>query len=210
MKKTIVLGTGGHAKVVIDLLLADPAIDVIGCTGTGKNELNSVPLLGDDSILPKLVLQGVSHAFVAVGNNRVRARLAKTVRDLGLELVNAVSPFAYISPSAALGSGIAVMPGAVINAGTRIGDLSIINTGASVDHDGNIGEACHIAPGSSLAGNVTVGSYSFLGTGVKVIDGIRIGNHCMIGAGAAVIRDIPDGVTAVGVPARIIKQEKRS
>ncbi|WP_338555853.1 acetyltransferase [Paenibacillus sp. KS-LC4] len=202
--RTVVVGAGGHAKVVVDILRTSQAYKVIGCIGRepGGQVLN-VPVLGDDTMLPLLLEQGVRHAFIAIGDNAARLRLARHVQSLGFELINAISPLAYIAPSASLGCGIAVMPGGIIQPDAKIGSLTIINTAASVDHDCIIGEACHLAPGSTLSGGVTVGDGSFLGTGTVVIDGIRIGAGCMIGAGAAVIRNIPDQTLAAGVPATV-------
>lgn len=104
-----------------------------------------------------------------------------------------------------MGDGIAVMAGAVINAEARIDDFSIINTHASVDHDCWIGEGAHVCPGSTLAGNVRVGSLAFIGAGATVIPGTTIGQDATIGAGACVLRDVPDGASAWGVPARIMR-----
>ncbi|SFD66781.1 UDP-perosamine 4-acetyltransferase [Paenibacillus catalpae] len=204
--KTVIIGAGGHAKVIVDILRHDPHVELIGCIGHDPHAtVLGLPVLGGDELLPALLEQGVRHAFVAIGNNARRHTLARHAESLGFELVNAISPRAYLASGVTLGTGVAVMPGCVIQPDTRIGSYSIINTGATVDHDGNIGIACHIAPGCHLSGNVTVGDESFLGTGVSVIDGMQIGESCMIGAGAAVIRPIPSHSLAVGVPA-IIKR----
>lgn len=206
-RKVVVIGAGGHAKVVIDMLKSDPTVDLAGCTTKAPGtEVSGIPILGDDSVLQCLYEEGVQHAFVAIGDNRLREKLCRQTAEAGFEFVNAISPRAFIAESATLGSGIAVMAGAVIHADTHIGDYAIINTNASVDHECRIGTACHIAPGSTLSGNVTVGTGTLLGTGTKVIDGIRIGQWSVVGAGAAVVRDIPDHCTAVGVPARVVKQ----
>jgi UDP-perosamine 4-acetyltransferase len=109
-----------------------------------------------------------------------------------------------VSPSASIGRGVAIMAGVVVNANAAIDDLAIVNTGATIDHDCSIGVAAHIAPQSGLAGNVVVGACSFLGIGTKVIPGCRIGSNVMIGAGGVVISDVADGVTAVGVPIRVL------
>ncbi|WII36426.1 acetyltransferase [Paenibacillus thiaminolyticus] len=205
-QRTIVIGAGGHATVIIDILRADPAVDLAGCTSVGGSGcVGGVPVLGDDSILPELYAQGVHQAFVAIGDNRIRRKMARIAVDIGYTLINAISRYAYISPSASLGSGIAIMPGAVVNAEACIQDYAIINTGATVDHESVIGEACHIAPGSHLSGNVRIGEGSFLGTGTQVIDGIAVGAWSVLGAGAVVVRNIPDHCIAVGVPARVIK-----
>lgn len=207
VRKVVVIGSGGHAKVVIDILKSDPTVRLAGCTTKAPGtEVSGIPVLGDDSVLPRLYEEGIRHAFVAIGDNRLREKLCRETAEAGFGLVNAISPRAYIAESATLGSGIAVMAGAVIHAEAHIGDYAVINTNASVDHECRIGTACHIAPGSALSGNVTVGTGTLLGTGTKVIDGIRIGAWSVVGAGAAVVRDIPDDCTAVGVPARVIKQ----
>ncbi|GAC43770.1 acetyltransferase [Paenibacillus popilliae] len=209
-QRTIMIGAGGHAKVIIDILRDAPTVDLVGCTSmAGSGCVTGVPVLGDDSILPELYAQGIHQAFVAIGDNRIRRKMARTAADIGYTLINAISRYAYISPSASLGSGIAIMPGAVINAEACIQDYVIVNTGASVDHESVIGEACHVAPGSHVSGNVRVGEGSFLGTGTQVIDGMAVGAWSVLGAGAVVVRDIPDQCLAVGVPARVIKHFER-
>ncbi len=207
MKKGIVIvGAGGHAKVCIELLQAmGEEISVcIGSEDSPKECLN-IPVLQGDETIQTLYEEGYSRIFIAIGSNRLRERLATLALNQGYQLVNAISPKATISPSAVLGSGIAIMAGVVINAETQIDDLAIINTGATVDHDCRIGKAVHIAPQCALAGNVKVGKQSFIGIGSKVIPDIEIGENVMIGAGAVVIKNIKSEATAVGAPARIIK-----
>jgi UDP-perosamine 4-acetyltransferase len=111
-----------------------------------------------------------------------------------------------ISPTAMLGSGVAIMAGAVINADTVVGDLAIINTLASVDHDGRIGDAAHIAPHFGLAGNVTVGARSFLGIGCRVIPEITIGADVMAAAGSVIVADIESNSRIAGVPAKTMNK----
>jgi UDP-perosamine 4-acetyltransferase len=206
----VVIGSGGHAKVVIELLRAEGKYKILGCTGLAETGfvLGDIPILGTDTVLPAVLAKGVKNAFVAIGDNRLRLRLLAQVSEMGFELINAVSPNAVVSPSATLGRGIAIMAGAVINAAAQIGDGAIINTNAGVDHDCRIGNGAHIGPGSALAGNVKVERESFLGIGTCVLPGVRIGNRVIIAAGSVVIRDIPDDVTAMGVPARIVSDVK--
>jgi UDP-perosamine 4-acetyltransferase len=203
----VVVGAGGHAKVCIELLQA-MGQTVAFCIGAddASGSCLGVPVLPGDEHIARLRQDGFDRAFIAVGNNEARLRLGGQVTDLGFELVNAISPAALVSPSARLGSGVALMAGVVINAATTIDDLAIINTGATIDHDCYIGVAAHVAPQSGLAGNVTVGSCSFLGVGTKVIPGCHIGEGVIIGAGGVVISDVPDGVTVVGVPTRIVSK----
>ncbi|MDG2521280.1 acetyltransferase [Caulobacter segnis] len=200
----IVLGAGGHAKVVIELLRASghEVFGVLDADPTPRTVVDA-PVIGDDSRLESLKAEGVTHAFIAIGDNGLRLRLGRKAQRAGLELVNAVSPFARVSPSARLGVGIAIMAGAVINAESDIRDLAIINTGAVIDHDGLICEAAHVAPGCALAGDVTVGQRAFLGVGSSVIPGRHIGEDAVVGAGACVVHDIPASALAMGVPARV-------
>jgi len=206
----VIIGSGGHAKVVIELIHAEGKYQTKGCTGLGESGfvLGDVPILGTDSVLPAMLAHGTKKAFVAIGDNHQRLRLLAQVLEMGFELINAVSPNAVVSSSATLGRGIAIMAGAIINASAEIGDGAIINTNAGVDHDCRIGRGAHIGPGSALAGNVEIGCESFLGAGTCVVPGVRIGSRAVIGAGSVVVRDIPDDVTAMGVPARITRHIK--
>ncbi|MBV8377430.1 MAG: acetyltransferase [Verrucomicrobia bacterium] len=203
----VIIGSGGHAKVAIELIRAEAKYQIAGCTGLVEGDfvLDNVPILGNDSVLSAVLTGGVTKAFIAIGDNRLRVKLLAHAREIGFELINAVSPNAVISPSATLGKGIAIMAGAVINACAHIGDGAIVNSNATVDHDCFLSNGTHICPGSALAGNVKIGSESFLGTGACVIPGVRIGDRAIIGAGSVVIRDIPDDMMAMGVPARIIR-----
>jgi UDP-perosamine 4-acetyltransferase len=199
----VILGAGGHAKVVVELLRArgQTIVGLLDADSTPRQVLG-VDVIGDDLRLADLRRDGVAHAFVALGDNRLRAEAGRRLGELGFELVNAVSPQAIVSPSVRLGAGVAIMAGAVINADGRIDDLAIVNTGAVIDHDAWIGEAAHVAPGSALAGNVTVGRRAFLGIGCSVVPGVNIGDDAIIGAGACVLRDVEAATTAVGVPAQ--------
>lgn len=202
MGHVLIVGSGGHAKVIADILESAGEHRIAGFTSLDPHEtLFDYPRLGDDSQLPALYASGLRHAFLAIGANSVRHRLLRALREIGFELVNAVSPRACLSRRATLGQGVALMPGAVVNAGTAIGDAAILNTGATVDHDCQIGACAHLAPGVHVAGNVHIGEGSFLGVGTSVIPTLHIGRWATVGAGAAVIRSVPDHARVVGVPA---------
>lgn len=203
----IVVGAGGHAKVCIELLQSmkrEVAYCVAGMDSPVRC-LDIQVLKGDDN-LRRLRDEGYSTAFVAIGANQLRMRLAGVAVDLGYRLVSAISPHAVISRSAHVGDGVAIMAGAVINAEAKIDDLAIINTGATIDHDCSIGRAVHVAPQCGLAGNVTVGNKSFLGIGCSVIPGITIGDDTIVGAGTVVIHNVQSCTTIVGNPARTLRR----
>ena len=199
----VIIGAGGHGKVVLDILRAagtdrpvgfldaDPAL-----TGSA---INGLPVLGQINLLPKL-RQKVRGAIVAIGDNRARARVADIVSGQGWELINAIHPRASVSATARLGKNIVVAAGAVVATDAEIADHVIINTSAVVEHECRIGRAAHICPAAALAGRVTVGEMAFVGLGSRVIQCLTIGAHSIIGAGAVVIEDVGECVTAVGVP----------
>ena len=199
----VVIGAGGHAKVVIEALRWS-GWNVIGCTDGDPTprQVVGVPVLGGDEMLPGILASGVRHAFPAFGNNALRERVGDRLIELGFEMPTAVGPNVNLSPSASIGRGVALFAGSSVNAEASLKDFVIINTGASVDHDGQIGRAAHIAPGCALAGCVQVGERAFLGAGVSVIPGIVIGSDTVVGAGSVVVRNLPAGITALGVPAR--------
>ncbi|MEF3365150.1 acetyltransferase [Methylocystis sp. 9N] len=201
----VIIGSGGHAKVVIELARATGLFEVVGCTDPepGARAVLGAPILGADDILPNLLERGVRAAAVALGANHVRARVIAKLHALGFELPALIHPRATISPSAVIGAGSVVMAGVVVNADARIGAGCIINTGATIDHDANIGQCVHIAPGSTLAGCVTIGDRTFLGAGTVVIPNIEIGADVIVGAGAVVVRPIAANAKAYGVPARL-------
>lgn len=198
----IVIGGGGHAAVVISTLRAAGHV-VVGVydddTQLQGQSILGVTVLGAIADLPPDPEQP---AVLGIGSNQVRRRLAE---QLSLRWISVVHPQAWIADEAVMGDGCVIMAGAVIQPRSIIGRHAIINTSATVDHDCKLGDYVHLAPGVHLAGNVQVGAGSFLGIGACVIPGQRIGGETTIGAGATVIGNLPDGVVAVGCPARIIR-----
>ncbi len=190
-------GAGGHARVIMDILrAAGIGVEALVDDNPDLEETDGTEVLHDAS--------GLSPFIISVGNNRIRRMIAGRLEcDFG----RAVHPRACISPSASVGGGTVVMAGATVNAGAVIGRHCIINTNASVDHECVIGDYVHVSPNAALCGNVHVGEGAHIGVGASVIPGIRIGRWATVGAGATVITDIPDGATAVGTPARVIKTD---
>jgi sugar O-acyltransferase (sialic acid O-acetyltransferase NeuD family) len=207
-EKIFVYGSGGHAKVVIDII--------------EKQGIYEIAFLADDDLSRKaqdifgyrvlcdkndlLVLEGAPHyAIVAIGSNKARGKVAAWLESQNFELVTAIHPSAQIGREVSVGLGSVVMANVAINSGTGIGKNAIINTGASIDHDCIIGNNVHIAPGATLCGTVTLGEGTFVAAGATIIPNLTLGKNVIVGAGAVVIRDVPDGTTVVGNPAKRIK-----
>jgi len=214
MVKAVGIGAGGHAKVVIEILKLSQVCEVVGLLDSDEQkrgrEIGGVPVIGDDTLLETLYNQGIRHAFVglgSVGDSTARRRLFDNAQKIGYSIVAAIHPHAVISESARLGVGPTVMAGCVVNADTQIGDNVILNTGAIVDHDCTIGNHVHIAPRACLSGGVKVGEGAHVGAGAFVRQEISIGADAIIGVGSVVVKDVPDKVTVIGVPARIYEGE---
>lgn len=210
--RMVVIGAGGHAKVVIEAIRASGLGDIYGLIDPAPTTRTvlGLPVLGGDELLPTLKAQGVTAAVIALGNNTVRQRIGLRLRELGFGLPTVVHPSAVISPSAHLGEGVVIMARAVIGTEAEIGDFAIINTSASLDHDNIIGAAAHIAPGCALAGNISVGERTLVGVGSAVRPGVTIGADVVVGAGSAVVNDIPAGAIVVGAPARSLVRRRDS
>jgi UDP-perosamine 4-acetyltransferase len=206
--KIVIVGTGGHAKVIIDIIRSSSGYEIVGLVGKDPllKKTIDIPVIGNDSDLGKMHRNGIDNIFIAIGDNKKRSELTSKAQNIGYNLVNAISRHTYISQTVELGKGIAIMPGVVINPDSCIGDNAIINTGSTIDHDCLISKDVHIAPGCNLAGNVKIGQGVFLGIGSKVIPEISIGSWSRIGAGSVIISNIPDYCVAYGVPATIRKK----
>ncbi len=199
-KSLLVIGGGGHAKVLIDTLLLtgceiagvlDPRLTV------GTTILGTVTVLGDDNILmdfePETTV--LVNGLGSLPGNNARRVVYQRHQQQGYQFIQVIHPHAIVSAYARLAPGVQVMAGTIVQPGTEIGENSIINTSASIDHDCQIGTHVHIAPGAVLSGNVTVGDNVHIGTGAHIIQGISIGNEAVIAAGAVVTQSVAVGTT---------------
>jgi sugar O-acyltransferase (sialic acid O-acetyltransferase NeuD family) len=210
-RKCLVLGCGGHGRVVLDILMNVGVYDVVGFVDsnpefTGRR-IDGVRVLGEPAELPRIRSEyDADAAIVAVGNNGDRRALADHLAGLGFDLINAIHPSANLARNVTLGRNIVIAAGALVCAHCQIGDSVILNTGCIVDHESLIGTATHICPGARLAGRVTIESGAFVGIGATVVQHIRVGYEGVVGAGAVVTEDVAPMSTVVGVPAREIKR----
>jgi sugar O-acyltransferase (sialic acid O-acetyltransferase NeuD family) len=208
-KRCVIVGAGGHGRVVLDTLLAGGAYDILGFVDSNRalhgRRMDGQLILGDLSRLPSLAADGPLGAVVAIGDNGVRRSFAQQIEEMGIELVNAIHPSANLARNVTLGRNLVIAAGALVCAHCQIGDSTILNTGCIIDHESRIGPAVHVCPGARLAGRVIVDSGAFIGIGSTIIHCVRIGSEAIVGAGAVVIRDVDPMMTVVGVPARPIK-----
>lgn len=207
LRRVVVIGAGGHAKVVIEAIRALNG-EVMGLIdpAPATHSVLGVPVLGDDTMLSGLRAQGLNVVVVALGDNLLRECVGRRVQEMGFVLPTVVHPSALVSPSAELGMGVVVMARAVVGTEVTVGDLAIVNTGAVLDHDSRLSIAAHVAPGCALAGNVWVGDRTLIGVGSAVRPGIRIGADVIVGAGSAVVSHVPDGATVGGTPAQLLRR----
>ena len=206
MSGLLILGAGGHAKVVAETVLARGSVSSIAFLDDRPlPPILGWPVLGClDQALDLSIQEKFPAALVAIGNPETRLLWLAKLQAAGYQLPLLIHPSAWISPSAQIGPGSVVFAQAAVQAQAEIGIGAILNTGCSVDHDAQLSDAVHICPGARLAGEVKVGARSWIGIGASVIQQVRIGSDVTVGAGAAVVRDLPNGVTAVGVPARVL------
>jgi sugar O-acyltransferase (sialic acid O-acetyltransferase NeuD family) len=208
-KPVAIVGYSGHSFVIIDILLSAGRLVTAYCDSEEK-EFNPYHLnyLGKES---EVILQLKKYDFFAcVGHNAIREKIHTNLsRYLG-NPINAIHPSAVISASVKIGDGVMIAANATLNPLVEIGRGVICNTSTSIDHECIIGDFSHIAPGAVLCGNVTVGRSSFIGANSVIRQGIHIGNNVTIGAGTVVVKDIPDGATVVGNPAKnLVKRPAR-
>lgn len=210
MKKSIVLlGAGGHCRVVVDALRELKAYRIAAILGTKRDlgcSVMGIPVCGTDADLKKHYAKGARYCFIAVGsigNPRVRQGLAASARAAGYEFPSLISPSAAVSRHASIGEGTYAGPASVINAGASVGRHCIINSGCVIEHDCVLGDFVHAAPNSAVGGGARIGEGAHIGIGSVVIQGMTIGAYSTIGAGSVVTRDIAGKVIAFGNPCRV-------
>lgn len=202
----VVIGAGGHAKVVLGALLA-AGISVEALVDADSGLMGrlvlGVPVIGGDEVLDGRDPAGLllANGVGSTGNPGPRRRVFEHFKARGFSFATIVHPAAVIGPEVDLAEGAQVMAGAVIQPGCRIGANAVVNTGARLDHDCRIGDHAHVSPGAVLCGTVTVGETAHVGAGAVVVQNVAIGSGALIAAGAVVIRVVAAGVRVAGVPA---------
>lgn len=203
----LLVGGGGHAEAVLEVLRATGQYEAIGIIDPGLEagtQVAGVEVLGGDEVLPQM-REKVAQAFLCVGSVRgggVRRGVFEAVENLGFGFPVLVHPQALIAPDVEIGAGTVVMPGAIVRCGAVVGRNVILNTGSIVEHHNRIGDHSHLATGARLAGDVEVGTEVLIGAGATVLQGRKIGDRATVGGGALVRDDVPAAARFLGVPAR--------
>lgn len=209
----ILIGGGGHSRVVIDAIKNAKIFNIYGILDPNlrKNTtVSGVKVIGTDDMLTMLFKKGIKNAFISlgsIGSYELRKKIYSNLRRIGFRLPVIIHPKTTIAGDVQLEEGAFIAAGAIINPGTKIGKNVIINTRASVDHDCEIGDFVHIAPGVTLSGSVKVKEGAHIGTGASVIQNIRIGKNAMIGAGQAVRKNVEDDAWHVDRP--VMRRNKK-
>ena len=207
-ESVLLIGAGGHAKVVLDAMLAKGQFEVLGLLDTDPSRCGArvlgVPVLGDETLLQQEAYER-SSLFLCIGDNEQRLVIAARYEATSRRFASVSHPTASLGREVEIGDGTVVLAAAVVNAGTSIGAHCIVNTCASIDHDCRLADGVHVSPGARLAGGVCVGRGAHIGIGASVLPGVSIGALAKVGAGAVVLSDVPEGVTVVGVPAKPVQ-----
>ena len=206
MNRILIIGAGGHAKVVAETILAEGKYDdLIFLDDDSEKSVYGKRVFGPlKKYLDENLKDSYRNAFVAFGNNANRMEWIYRLIDEGYEVPHIIHPNSYLSSSAKVGLGTIVFAGSVIQSEVKIGKGVIINTGSLIDHDTNISDGVHICPGVTIAGNVSIDSGTWVGIGSTIIQNINIGKDAILGAGSVVIKDITDQSKVVGIPAKPI------
>lgn len=210
MVKLILLGGGGHATVLAEILRESgaPLLGLTALAPPTAGLLAELPFLGDDEVVgdhgPDTVQ--LVNGLGSTATTQARADIFLRFTKAGYHFAGLRHPSAIVSPSAAAGAGLQVLAGAIVNSEARLGANVLVNSRALIEHHCEIGDHCHIASGAVLCGDCRLGAGVHVGAGAVVRQGIRIGTGAVIAAGAVVIDHVPPHSLAVGVPARIRRE----
>ena len=209
MKRLLIWGASDQAVVTLDCAQAMQMygqIDLMGITTQKIRRFAQHRVMMEENVIHAKLFHAYDEVIVATGDNRLRQIRLQILEEYGIPIATIIHPSAIISPTARVNCGSTILANAVIHTLARIGTGCIINTGAIVEHDCVVKDFVNMSPNCAMAGHCSVESRAFLGIGSTLSPAVTIGEDAVIGAGAVVLTDIPAHATAVGVPAKIIKQ----
>lgn len=199
MKKVIIIGASGHAKVIADIVIkgGDELVGFLDDNAALPEKIIGYPYLG---IVDKYLDYSENCYFIiGIGNNSIRKKIAEKI---SVNWYTAIHPSAQIAIDVQICEGTAIMANVVVNTSASIGKHCIINTGAIVEHDNKLGDYVHISPNATLCGTVSVGNSTHIGAGVTVKNNTTICDNVIVGAGGVVVKDIDEKGIYIGVPAK--------
>jgi hypothetical protein len=208
--RVVIYGAGGHAKVVAEILRLNQH-EVIGFidnidTNRKSQAFYGATVLGGEEILNDLLESRMIKMVFGFGNNRGRLFLAKKLGMMGFSFITTIHPNAICASDVSIGNGTVIASGAVVGPSTIVGEHAIVNTQASLDHDCVVSDGAHIGPGAVVTGSVNIGECSWIGAGAVIADHRHIGADAIVGAGAVVVKDVPEAIVVMGVPARFARE----
>lgn len=208
----LILGSGGHAKSLIDAIEHQGKYRIAGLVSINQSDsYRKYHVIGCDDDLELLFRQGIHCAAIGIGFLGVgdlRERLVQKLKAIGFFLPSIIDPSAVIADDVEVGEGTFIGKGTILNSGAHIGNFSIVNSGAIVEHDTCVGNYCHVAPGAVLCGEVALEACSFVGAGSVVLPQLSIGDHSIVGAGSVVLRNISSHEVWVGNPAKMMRENR--
>ena len=214
MENIVIFGSGGHAKVVVDIIEKQGKYNITGFIDSYRDK-NTVTLgykvIGGESSLREIVKRNeIYGGIIGIGDNSIRAKVRDKVIKVipNFKFVNCIHPKSILGKDATLGVGNVLMAGAIINSSTRINNHCILNTNSSIDHDCLMSDFSSIAPNATVGGNVKIGDYSAIGIGANIFHSVIVGYNCIIGGGSLVCHDTNENSIYYGSPCKFIRDHK--
>lgn len=207
-EKVILIGTGGHALIMIDIINAMNKYKIIGVTTKNPDQTSffeGIPVIGDDDVLKSYKQKGINSVAIGIGgfiNNSARKAIYNRIKGLGFNVIRAIHPQSVISPTALLGEGVTIFAGVIINPYVKVGDNVIIATGATIDHETEIENHILVSAGVTIGGYTLIKEGALIALGAKIISGIKVGKNAFVAAGAVVVKNVPDEASVYGIPAK--------
>jgi sugar O-acyltransferase (sialic acid O-acetyltransferase NeuD family) len=214
VEKIVIVGSSGHAKVVIDIVEHGGRYAIVGLIDrfrTIGEQTLGYEVLGSEEVLPQLMKdRSLVGAIIAIGDNFIRAKVAMSISEMcpALCFVRAVHPRASIARDVTIGEGSVIMAGVSVNPSCSIGNHCILNTNSSLDHDSVMEEFSSLGPGATTGGNCHVGAYSAISIKATLLHEVQIGRHTIVGAGATVLKNLDSFKVAYGTPARVVRERR--
>jgi sugar O-acyltransferase (sialic acid O-acetyltransferase NeuD family) len=215
MKNIAVVGSSGHAKVVVDIIEKQGIYAIAGFIdmnrSVGEKTLN-YDVLGKEEDLPKLISSHHLHGIIiAIGDNFIRSQVVNKIKHMCPDIcfVTAVHPLSCIAKTASLGQGTVAMAGSIVNPSCKVGEFCILNTNSALDHDSKMDDFSSLAPNVTTGGNCEIGHASAVGIGATLIHGITVGEHSIVGAGSTVLKDVEPYCISFGTPAITIRSRQQ-